>query len=79
MSKRIQLAARDGKIDRATYGNGPWYDTDEDGVSLEIDSGMLATVVGYLAQLEAPVVRPPRDPGLLDAFASGQDEFSSIG
>ena len=40
-------------------------DVDEDGVSLEIDSGMLTTVVGYLAQLEAPIIRPPRDPGLL--------------
>ena len=55
---------RDGSLDAAPYGKGQWYDVDEDGVSLEIDSGMLTTVVGYLAQLEVPVMRPPRDPGL---------------
>jgi mono/diheme cytochrome c family protein len=79
LSKRVQLAARDGAIDRSVYGGGPWYDSDEDGVSLEIDAGMLATVVGYLAQLETPVVRPPRDPGLLDMFASGRVLFDEIG
>ncbi len=36
---------------------------------------MLTTVVGYLAQLEAPVMRPPRDPGLLDACAAGRAHF----
>ena len=64
LSKRIQLAIRDGSLDAAPYGFGPWADVDEDGVSLEIDSGMLTTVVAYLAQLEAPVMRPPRDPGM---------------
>lgn len=79
LSSRIQLAIRDGSLDRAPYGNGNWYDVDEDGVSLEVDSGMLATIVGYLAQLEVPIVRPPRDPGLLDAFAAGRVHFEEIG
>lgn len=79
LSKRIQLAVRDGSLDAAPYGKGPWSDVDEDGVSLEIDSGMLTTVVAYLAQLEAPVIRPPHDPGLLDAFAAGRSYFDAVG
>ncbi len=79
ISKRIHLAVRDGTLDAAPYGTGPWDDLDGDGVSLEIDSGMLTTVVGYLAQLETPVVRPPHDPGLLDLFAAGRAQFERIG
>ncbi|MBI5504442.1 MAG: hypothetical protein HY899_06550 [Deltaproteobacteria bacterium] len=79
LSKRIQLEVRDGALDSGPYGEGTWDDIDEDGVSLEIDSGMLTTVVGYLAQLEVPVVRPPRDPALLDAFAAGSASFAAIG
>lgn len=79
LSKGIHEAVRDGTLDAAPYGEGPWYDLDEDGVSLEIDSGMLTTMVGYLAQLEVPVIRPPRDPGLLDRFAGGRARFESIG
>lgn len=79
LSKRVQLAVRDGGLDGAAYGKGPWQDLDGDGVSLEIDSGMLSTVVGYLAQLEAPVIRPPRDPDMLDAFAAGRRHFDKIG
>ncbi|HYC00079.1 MAG TPA: di-heme oxidoredictase family protein [Candidatus Limnocylindrales bacterium] len=79
LSKRIQLAVRDEGLDAAPYGKGRWDDVDEDGVLLEIDSAMVTTVVGYLAQLEAPVTRPPRDPGLLDAFAQGRAQFESVG
>jgi hypothetical protein len=79
LSKRVQLAVRDGTVDAAPYGKGPWYDVDQDGVSLEIDDGMLTTVVGYLAQLDVPIMRPPRDPGLLDAFAAGRTTFDRIG
>jgi hypothetical protein len=79
LSNRIQLAVGDGSLPAGPYGAGKWYDVDEDGISLEIDSGMLTTVVGYLAQLEAPVVRPPRDPGLLDAFAAGRAHFEAVG
>ncbi|HEV7734297.1 MAG TPA: di-heme oxidoredictase family protein [Candidatus Binatia bacterium] len=79
LSKRVQLGVRDGTVDAGPYGTGRWDDVDRDGVSLEIDDGMLTTVVGYLAQLEAPVIRPPRDPGLLDAFAAGRAQFDAIG
>jgi hypothetical protein len=79
LSTRIQLAVGDGSLDAGPYGKGPWYDVDQDGVSLEIDSGMLTTVVGYLAQLEAPVMRPPRDPGLIDVWAAGRSRFDEIG
>jgi hypothetical protein len=79
LSNRIQLAVRDGELDAGPYGEGAWYDVDQDGVSLEIDSGMLTTMVGYLAQLEAPVIRPPRDPGLLDRFAAGRSTFDTLG
>ena len=79
LSSRIQLAVGDGSLDAAPYGKGKWFDVDEDGISLEIDNGMLTTVVGYLAQLEAPVMRPPHDPGLLDAWAAGRTQFETIG
>jgi mono/diheme cytochrome c family protein len=79
LSTRIQFAIRDGSLDAGPYGKGPWFDVDEDGVSLEIDPGMLTTVVAYLAQLEAPVIRPPHDPGLLDAFAAGRSYFDAVG
>lgn len=79
VSKRVSFGVRDGKVDPGPYGKGRWDDVDEDGVSLEIDSGMLTTVVGYLAQLEVPVMRPPRDPGLVDAFAAGRADFERIG
>jgi hypothetical protein len=80
LSMRIQHAVREGTLAAAPYGAGKvWHDLDGDGVSFEIDSGMLTTMVGYLAQLEAPVMRPPRDPGLLDAFAAGRTHFDTIG
>lgn len=80
ITTRIQQAVRDGTIDAAAYGGGEhWLDVDGDGVAREIDAGMMTTMIGYLAQLEAPVVRPPRDPGLLDAFAAGRAQFEAIG
>jgi len=79
LSNRIQLAVGDGSLPAGPYGQGKWYDVDEDGVSLEIHDGMLTTVVGYLAQLEVPVVRPPRDPGLVDAWAAGRAHFDDVG
>jgi hypothetical protein len=79
LSNRIQFAVRDGTIDPGPYGKGPWYDLDDDGVSVEIQPSMLTTVVGYLAQLEVPTMRPPRDPGLLDAWAAGRIRFDEIG
>jgi mono/diheme cytochrome c family protein len=79
LSNRIQLAVGDGSLARDAYGQGRWDDVDQDGISLEIHAGMLTTVVGYLAQLEAPVVRPPRDPGLVDAWAAGRATFADVG
>jgi hypothetical protein len=79
LTSRIQLAVRDHGSGAGPFGRGPWYDVDEDGVSLEVDSAMLTTLVGYLAQLEVPIVRPPRDPGLLDLFAAGRSHFDAIG
>jgi hypothetical protein len=79
ISTRIQFAIRDGALDAGPYGKGPWYDVDEDDVSSEILDAMLTTMVGYLAQLEAPTMRPPRDPGLVDAWAAGRTRFDEIG
>ncbi len=79
LTNRIQLAVRDGTLDGTPYGHGTWDDLDGDGVSLEIDEGMLTTVVAYLAQLEVPVVRPPRDPSALDTFAAGRASFDTMG
>jgi mono/diheme cytochrome c family protein len=79
ISNRIQFAVRDDGLDPEPYGHGPWYDVDEDGVTLEIDPGMLTTVVAYLAQLEVPVIRAPRDPGLVDMWAAGRARFDAIG
>src|SRR5438046_4000535 len=79
LSNRIQLAVRHGTLDAGPYGRGPWYDVDEDGVSLEIQPSMLTTVVGYLAQLEVPTMRPPRDPGLLAGWAAGRAPFAASG
>jgi hypothetical protein len=79
LSNRIQLAVGDGSLDPGPYGKGKWFDVDEDGVSLEIHAGMLTTVVAYLAQLETPTVRAPRDPGLVDAWAAGRSHFEEIG
>jgi hypothetical protein len=80
LSSRIQHAVHDGRLDGAPYGRGAtWYDLDDDGVSSEVDSGMLSTMVGYLAQLETPLMRPPRDPALLDAFAVGRASFDTLG
>jgi CxxC motif-containing protein (DUF1111 family) len=80
VSMRIQQAVRDGDLDAAPYGAGArWFDLDDDGVTLEIDAGMTATVSGYLAQLEVPVVRVPDDPDLLDKFAAGRVHFDEIG
>lgn len=78
----VQRAVHEGTLDGGIYRAGTskkWSDLDGDGVEFEVDSGMIATVVGYLAQLEVPVVRPPRDPGLLDLFAAGRDRFEAIG
>jgi mono/diheme cytochrome c family protein len=80
VSMRIQQEVRDGNLDGSPYGLGErWFDLDDDGVTLEIDAGMAATVAGYLAQLEVPIIRIPDDPELLDAFAAGRVRFDEVG
>jgi hypothetical protein len=73
-----QQAVRDGHVAAGTYGNGPWYDVDDDGATIEVEDGMLSTMVAYLAQLEVPVVVPPEDPVLLDRFARGATVFDRV-
>jgi hypothetical protein len=74
-----QRRVRDGALDSADYGDGEWYDVDRDGATIEVEEGMLTTVVAYFAQLEAPVIRPPSHEGLLDGFARGAALFETIG
>jgi hypothetical protein len=71
-----QQAVRDGVVPAGTYGDGPWYDVDDDGRTIEVEDGMLSTMVAYLAQLEVPLVLPPSDPALADAFARGRGVFA---
>jgi hypothetical protein len=81
VSMGIQNAVREGRLDGSRFGKGSVEDADldDDGVAFEVDAGMLSTMVGYLSQLEVPVIRPPRDPGLLDAFAAGRARFDALG
>jgi mono/diheme cytochrome c family protein len=68
-----------GELDPAVYGEGGEFDVDGDGVSVEIEDGMLTTMVGYLAQLEIPVIEPPADPVALERFARGSALFEEVG
>jgi len=79
VSTADQSRLRDGKLDAKDLGDGPWYDPDRDGVALEVDEGMLTTLTAYLAQLEAPIVKPPQTPDLADAFARGRALFDRAG
>jgi mono/diheme cytochrome c family protein len=73
-----QQGVRDGVLPVEWYGDGPWYDVDRDGTTIEVDDGMVSTMVGYLAQLEVPIVIPPADPLLLDSFARGRAVFDRV-
>ena len=66
-----QQQVRDGKLPTAWFGDGPWYDVDRDGTNIEVDDGMVSTMVAYLSQLEVPIVMPPDEPLLLESFARG--------
>ncbi|MCX5744075.1 MAG: hypothetical protein NT062_16420, partial [Proteobacteria bacterium] len=74
-----QERVRAGQLAPAIYGEGPWPDVDADGVTIEVEDGMVSTMVTYLAQLEVPVVRPPDEPGLRARFARGQRAFGDLG
>lgn len=74
-----QQAIRDGRISPAAFGDGPWFDADRDGVTIEVEDGMVTTMVAYLSQLEVPIAQPPTDPALLDRFARGRAVFDAVG
>ena len=79
LSMADQQAVRDGRVPPTTFGDGPWFDADDDGVTIEVDDGMVSTMVAYLSQLEIPIVQPPSDPALLDRFARGRAVFDAVG
>jgi CxxC motif-containing protein (DUF1111 family) len=79
LSMHDQERVRDGAAPPAVYGDGTWYDADRDETALELDEGMLTTMVVYLSQLEAPVIRPPATDLLADRFARGAAVFSEAG
>ena len=79
VSTNIQERIRLGVLNPENYGAGDWFDIDDDGVSVEVDDAMIATVVAYLAQLEVPILRPPATVRLQTAFARGQSLFQQVG
>ncbi len=79
VSMREQAAMRDGLLDKIDYGDGTWFDMDRDGSSVEVEDGMLTTIVAYLSQLEIPVVRPPQGEDLLAMFSRGEQIFGEVG
>ena len=79
LSMNTQRRVRDGELPPDDFGDGPWYDLDRDGSTMELDDGMLTTMVAYLAQLEVPIVRPPQSAELLDDFARGRTLFEESG
>ncbi len=79
LSSADQVRVGLGELDPAIYGEGDRFDIDSDGVSVEIEDGMLTTMVGYLAQLEIPIVEPPSEPVALERFARGRAVFDEVG
>jgi len=79
VSMAEQQRARDGFLAPGELGDGPWFDIDADGVTIEIEDGMVSTMVAYLAQIEIPIVQPPTDQALLDRFGRGGTVFTQVG
>ncbi|MEE2902144.1 MAG: di-heme oxidoredictase family protein [Myxococcota bacterium] len=77
-SSSFQEKIRDELINGADYGTGAWFDIDNDGVSVEVEDGMLTSVSVYLALLEMPVIRPPEDEVLLSQFSRGKQVFREL-
>jgi len=75
VSSVLQEKLRQGLVQIDDYGGGEWYDVDQDGVSLELEDGMLTSVSAYLAQLEIPILRPPEHPVLYEHFELGRKAF----
>ncbi len=78
VSMAAQDAVRDRRADNV-LGDGPAADADADGVTIELDDGMVSTAVAYLAQLEVPLVQPPDDPELRARFDRGEARFTQLG
>ncbi len=79
VSMAQQQAVRDGLLDGSELGDGPFFDIDADGVTIEIEDGMVSTMVAYLAQVEVPILVPPTDQAMLDRFGRGGAVFAQIG
>jgi hypothetical protein len=56
-----------------------WWDPDGDGKARELEEGVLTAGACYLAMLEAPVILPPRDPGLRERWSNGDRLFDTLG
>ena len=63
----------------AAPGPGKEWDRDADGVPNELADGQLDAMTLYLAELEIPVMIPPRDTGLLERHGKGAALFDRIG
>jgi hypothetical protein len=79
VSMHEQERVRARELEPELYGDGQWFDVDRDGATIEIEEGMLTSLVAYFSQLEVPVFRPPADALLVDAFARGRRLFEEIG
>lgn len=79
VSMAAQQQVRDGLVDGAELGDGVWFDIDADGVNIEVEDGMVSTMVAYLSQLEVPIVQPPTDQAMLDRFGRGGAVFAQLG
>jgi hypothetical protein len=68
------------KPDEPHLGAGPnWFDPDGDGVSREIEEGILTSSAVYMSMLESPVILPPADAGLRERWARGSGQFDAVG
>ena len=77
-SSSFQEKIRDELINGADYGSGAWFDIDNDGVSVEVEDGMLTSVSVYLALLETPIIQIPTVEELLREFTRGEQLFSEL-
>ena len=77
-SSGLQEKIRDGVVDGIAYGSGPWFDIDNDGVSVEVEDGMLTSVAVYLALLEVPSIESPNDADLHRQFERGREVFEEL-
>jgi mono/diheme cytochrome c family protein len=74
-----QQRVRDGLLDPGELGDGVWFDIDDDGVTIELEDGMVSTMVAYLSQIEVPIIQPPTDQAMLDRFGRGGGVFATVG